>query len=66
MSKQSMGCNRHCSSYFTGLILCFCSMVFLASCPGTGGRSYSDGATYTGGAGASGSPNGNPLSAWDI
>ena len=61
-----MGCNRHCSSYFTGLILCFCSMVFLASCPGTGGRSYSDGATYTGESGASGSPNGNTLSAWDI
>ena len=66
-----MGCNRHCSSYFTGLILCFCSMVFLASCPGTGGRSYSDGATYEAGgtgshSGASGSPNGNTLSATDI
>lgn len=51
------------------LILCFCSMVFLASCPGNGGSSYSGGATYTGGTGAdgaSGSPNSDKLSAWDI
>lgn len=34
------------------LILCFCSMVFLASCPGNGGSSYSGGATYTGGTAA--------------
>lgn len=66
-----MGCNRHCSSYFTGLILCFCSMVFLASCPGNGGATYSDGATYEAGgtgshSGASGSPNSNTLSATDI
>ena len=51
------------------LILCFCSMVFLASCPGNGGSSHSGGATYTGGTGAdgaSGSPNSDKLSAWDI
>ncbi|MBQ3687839.1 MAG: hypothetical protein II932_08395 [Treponema sp.] len=37
---------------FMHLILCFCSMVFLASCPGNGGSSHSGGATYTGGTAA--------------
>ena len=64
MSRINAVSSNHC---FIRLMLCFCSTLFLASCPGNGGATYSDGATYeAGGAGASGGPNGNTLSATDI
>ncbi|MBQ6566883.1 MAG: hypothetical protein IJL80_07485, partial [Treponema sp.] len=64
MSRLSVARNNRC---FIPMLLCFCSILFLTSCPGNGGASDSDGATYAyGGTGGMTGQNNKEPSAWEI